>query len=167
MFLVAIRRLLFPGLLGIALAGGAHASEPVPGPYRGVVERVIDGDTLAVRVTIWLDIELDVLVRVRGIDAPELRGRCDLERSRAIAARATLSRMIAGGHVILRQVEGDKYFGRVLADVITAKGEDVGLALLASGHARPYVGGARGGWCEIGVLNGAGSDGIARVTSRE
>ncbi len=150
MFLDTLLPLVLPGMLGPALAAGAQAAEAVPGPYRGVVARVIDGDTLAVRVTIWLDIDLDVLVRVRGIDAPEIRGRCDLEKSRAVEAKASLSRIVGEGEVMLREIKGDKFFGRVIADVITAKGQDVGRAMLAGGHARPYAGGARGGWCEIG-----------------
>jgi endonuclease YncB( thermonuclease family) len=126
------------------------------GPYPSAVERVVDGDTLAVRVTVWLQQELSVLVRVRGIDAPELRARCDDERMRAKVASAALSRLVAGGHVVLKEIEGDKYFGRVIADVATPEGEDIGQALIAGGYARPYDGGARGAWCELGAAEGDG-----------
>ena len=156
MFLSTIRSAVLV-LLALAAASGVAAeresrSEALPGPYLAVVERVVDGDTLSVRVTVWLDLDLSVLVRVRGIDAPELRGRCESEVRRAKAAAAALSRLIAGGAVVLTEIEGDKYFGRVVADVVTPAGQDVGAALLASGHARRYSGGSRGGWCEIGSI---------------
>jgi endonuclease YncB( thermonuclease family) len=35
----------------------------------------------------------------------------------------------------------------VIADVTTTAGDDVARAMLASGHARPYAGGARRHWC--------------------
>jgi endonuclease YncB( thermonuclease family) len=55
------------GLAGLA-AIPAPAAERLSGPYSAAVERVVDGDTLAVRVRVWLGHELAVLVRVRGID---------------------------------------------------------------------------------------------------
>jgi micrococcal nuclease len=134
------------------LTAEADAAETLPGPYAGAVERVVDGDTIAVRVTVWLGQELAVLVRVRGIDAPELRGDCDGEKARAIEATAALERLIGGQPVILSKIEGDKYFGRVLSDVATAGGTDVAAALIAAGLARPYDGGARLSWCEVGGL---------------
>lgn len=105
---------------------GALAAERLPGPYPAKIERVIDGDTLAVQVAIWLGQELSVLVRIRGIDAPELRGDCDSERARAQAAAAALARIVSDGQAVLTEIEGDKFFGRVVADVATLEGADVG-----------------------------------------
>jgi endonuclease YncB( thermonuclease family) len=136
------------------LAGHARAIEALPGPYAAEVERVVDGDTLRARVVIWLGQELDVLVRIRGIDAPEINGRCASESERAAAATAALRRLVSGGTVVLTSVEGDKYFGRVVADVATPDGADVGAALIAGGHARAYDGGARRSWCEVGMRGG-------------
>src|SRR4051794_22304064 len=94
----------------IALAGAAQttcaaAAEMLAGPYVGAVERVVDGDTIAVKVTVWLEQDLRVLVRVRGIDAPEVHGRCADERERAGAATAELARLVAGGAVVLTRIE--------------------------------------------------------------
>lgn len=154
MFLAACR-------IGIALlcftlaASVGAAAERLAGPYRGAVERVVDGDTIAVRVTVWLQQDVKVLVRVRGIDAPELRGRCESEKSRAALAAAEVARLVGGGPVVLTNIEGDKYFGRVLADVVTPAGADLGRALIQGGFARPYTGGGRSGWCEISSRGGA------------
>jgi len=149
-------------LYAAAATGAAGAAEMLAGPYVGAVERVVDGDTLAVRVTIWLQQDLEVLVRVRGIDAPEIRGGCDSEKRRAAEATAALQRLVTDGSVTLTEIEGDKYYGRVVADVITAHGADVGHALVAGGFARAYDGGARAAWCEVGAVEGGGGDALAQ-----
>lgn len=135
----------------------------MPGPYSGAVERVVDGDTVAVRVRVWLEQDLRVLVRVRGIDTPELRGECDSERARAGKAREVLSHLVAGGPIVLTNIEGDKYFGRVVADVLTSGGDDVGKALLATGLARRYDGRSRAAWCALGAREPASEEAIARA----
>jgi len=131
----------------ICATGVAAAAERLAGPYPAEVARVVDGDTLAVRVAIWLQQDLTVLVRIRGIDAPELRGRCDDEKARAREAAVALEDLVAGGQVALTAIEGDKYFGRVIADVATSTGENIGPALVAGGYVRTYDGGKRQSWC--------------------
>lgn len=164
MFLLSFRLLVGILLLtGVAVSPG-RAAEMLAGPYRATVERVVDGDTLAVRVTVWLQQDVRVLVRVRGIDAPEMRGRCEGEKLQARDAAEALSRLVAGGEVVLMQIEGDKYYGRVVADVISQTGEDIGGALLANGMARQYAGNARQGWCEIGAAEGS-SRNVAQAAS--
>jgi len=160
MFLIRTGFVALAGLLPAALT--FPAADHLPGPYDAAVERVVDGDTIAVRVTVWLGLELAVSVRVRGIDAPELRGDCESEKTRAADATAALARMIGDEPVTLREIEGDKYFGRVLSDVATARGEDVAAALLAAGLARPYDGGERPSWCQVGALP-AGREELART----
>ena len=142
---------------GTAWAIGASAAEILPGPYPATVERVVDGDTLGARVAVWLGQELSVLVRIRGVDAPELRGRCASERVEARVAQRALEALVAGHAVVLTRIEGDKYFGRVVADVATPEAGDLGAALVAGGHARPYDGGARRPWCEPGAVGSAES----------
>ena len=140
------------GLLAAFLASAGTAADRLAGPYPAAVERIVDGDTLSVRVTIWLQHDIRVSVRLRGIDAPELRGRCDAEKLRADAATKALARLVVDQPVTLTSIEGDKYFGRVVADVATSEGEDIAALLVAGGFARAYAGGARASWCEIGML---------------
>ena len=132
----------------------ASAAERLPGPYPAKIERVVDGDTLAVQVAIWLGQELSVLVRIRGIDAPELRGNCDSERVRAQTAASALEQIVSDGEAVLTEIEGDKFFGRVVADVATSDGADVADSLIAGHHARVYDGGARQSWCDVGDAGG-------------
>jgi endonuclease YncB( thermonuclease family) len=162
MFLHTFRFAL--ALLAAVLATNASAAEGVSGPYTATVERVVDGDTIAVRVTVWLELDLRVLVRVRGIDAPELRGRCEFEKKRAAAAMGALGQLVAAGPLTLTNIEGDKYFGRVVADVASAKGADVAAAMVAGGFARPYSGGTGGGWCEISARD-PGPDRVAQAAA--
>jgi micrococcal nuclease len=126
----------------------AMAGEFLEGPVAATVERVIDGDTLAIRAKIWLGQEIVVLVRLRGIDAPELRGACPDEIAKAKNAAAALASYVGVGPVTLRRIEGDKYFGRVLADVATVKTPSVAEALIAATVARRHRGGKRDLWCE-------------------
>jgi len=113
------------------------------------VLRVIDGDTFEARVRLWPGLEMTTRVRLRGIDAPELKSACADEFDRAQAARQALETLLAVGHVAIFNVGPDKYHGRVVADAQTPQTPDVSAALLAAGHARPYQGGRRGGWCAI------------------
>jgi endonuclease YncB( thermonuclease family) len=143
------------GFVVIALGTGSPAvAEEISGPVAADVIRVIDGDTLAVRARIWIGLDLVVSARIRGIDTPELNGKCDREKAMADAARTHLAGMVSTGKVRLRRIENDKYAGRILADVVTDDGIDLREAMLASGLARPYDGGGRDPWCGVASLGG-------------
>jgi len=111
------------------------------------VLRVIDGDTFEARINLWPGLDITTRVRLRGIDAPELKARCGEERTKAEAARDALRAMLDQGEVGISHVTLDKYGGRVVADASTQGTPDVSSALLGAGHARRYGGGHRDGWC--------------------
>lgn len=149
---VSFRFLLAVGpLLGFEMPALA---ETLSGPVAADVIRVIDGDTLALRARIWIGLDLVVNARIRGIDTPEINGKCDLEKALAEAARTHLAVVVTAGTVRLRQIENDKYAGRILADIVTGDGTDLREAMLESGLARPYDGGARDPWCGMASLGG-------------
>jgi endonuclease YncB( thermonuclease family) len=125
------------------------AEEAIPGPVFGLVTEVVDGDTVRVVAQVWLDQNVEVLVRIRGIDAPERYGECDAERVAAAEARAALEAALDEPEVRLVEIEGDKYFGRVVADVLTSEGHSLGEYMVASGWARVYSGGRREPWCTL------------------
>jgi endonuclease YncB( thermonuclease family) len=121
----------------VALRGGHPAD----------VVRVLDGDTFEARVRIWPGMEVTTRVRLRGIDAPEMHARCDGERTKAVAARDALTKILGEGTVGISRIGQDKYGGRVDADVSTARTPDVSVVLLERGLARRYSGGRRESWC--------------------
>ncbi len=135
----SIQRALCGVLLVLALAAssiGAEGKERLAGPFVADVKAVIDGDTLAVEVPVWLGVALTTRVRLRGIDAPELHGRCQREKDLALQAKRLLGEETTP-QVRLTNIEGDKYYGRVEADVTTVPdGLDLSDAMLASGLAR-------------------------------
>lgn len=147
----------------VASPSSANPSSPVPPPapmtwsregnlnVRHVVEvvRVIDGDTFEARVHLWPGLDMTTRVRLRGIDAPEMKGACADEMRMAEAATEALRSQLGGGGVAIFNIGPDKYNGRVVADVATPRTTSVSQALLASGHARPYQGGRRAGWCAL------------------
>jgi len=107
----------------------------------------IDGDTFAARVHLWSGMDLDTRIRLRGIDAPELKGQCAQEIRLAEASSDALRRLLGEGAVTIYNIGPDKYPGRVVADVATRRTPNVSAALLAGGFARSYLGGRREGWC--------------------
>src|SRR5262245_45649540 len=122
-------------------AGETHPMVPAAGPVRGAytaeILRVIDGDTFEARVQVWPGLALTTKVRLRGIDAPELNGRCAEERSKGEAARAALTAIVAEPDLLVFRISLDKYGGRVLAAAATARTPDVAEALLSTGAVRP------------------------------
>lgn len=117
---------------------------PIEGPVDAELISVIDGDTLLVEARPWPQHRVTVLVRIRGIDAPELKARCETARRAALRAKARLAEL-AHGKIRLSNIAGDKYFGRVVADVATSDADDVGSSLLAQGLVLAYDGGRRKG----------------------
>jgi micrococcal nuclease len=115
------------------------ARETLLGPVPTTVLRVIDGDSLVVRATIWLGQEVETTVRLLGVDTPELRGACGEERNLATRSRAFTARLAdTGAEISLSDIQLGKFAGRVLARVVTAGGVDIGQALIDAGLARPY-----------------------------
>jgi len=108
---------------------------------------VIDGDTFEARVHLWQGLDITTRVRLRGVDAPELKAQCLDESRMAQAARTALVQLLAEGGVTIFNVGPDKYNGRVVADVATRATPNISAALIAAGHGRPYSGGRRAGWC--------------------
>jgi endonuclease YncB( thermonuclease family) len=147
-----LRVFAFTTLPATLAALPAAGKEMLTGPVAAEVIRAVDGDTIEVRATVWLDLVITAHVRIRGIDAPEVHGKCLRERDLAAAATVKLAQ-VAAGEVSLSNIEYDKYGGRVLADVSDKAGHDVGAELRKLGIVRPYDGGERQAWCGIASAN--------------
>lgn len=107
--------------------------------YAASLLRVVDGDTVELRVDVGFRMYADIVFRLAGIDAPELRAP-GLEGE---AARDYLEAQLrAGGELTVVTSKPDKY-GRWLARIIDQYGRDLNALMLAERHARPYDGGRR------------------------
>ena len=117
------------------------------GPVEARVLDVLDGDTFLAEAHVWPDQFVRVNVRIRGIDTPEMKARCDVERVAALRARDVLAQLLEPGTVTISNIGSAKYYGRVLADVTNSDGQLVAEILLEEKLARPYHGERRAGWC--------------------
>jgi micrococcal nuclease len=107
---------------------------------------VHDGDTFKVNIAGWPPIIGDsVLVRINGIDTPELKGESEYERNLADKARLYAENRLRNAKVItLKNMKRDKYF-RILADVYVDKWS-LGKELVRVGLAVEYDGGKKHAW---------------------
>jgi micrococcal nuclease len=108
------------------------------GPYRAVIERVVDGDTVHVVASLGLDEYAYRMIRIKGAFAPELFSGLPEERERGKAARTFLDGLLPVGTKCRLTTERDiTTFGRYVASIELADGRDVAIALIEAGHATP------------------------------
>jgi len=85
--------------------------------YKATVERVIDGDTLECTIDLGLYTKTRQKLRLRAIDAPELR------TTRGQAAKAFVDEKLSGAsEIVVKTYKSDKY-DRYLADIFVMPGE--------------------------------------------
>jgi len=125
----------------------SFGAERLAGPIKASVIKVLDGDTLQVKMQVWLNQEIETKVRINGIDTPEIKGKCDFEKNRALEAKAEIAKLIGDKSINLSNIKYGKYAGRVLADITTSSGINIAEHMIEKGFARPYFGEKRQGWC--------------------
>ena len=113
------------------------------------VTSIYDADTFRVNIEGYPAIIGErIPVRVLGVDAPELRGKCESEKLAAREAKQfTVQALRSAKTIELRNIQRGKYF-RILADVYIDS-KNLADDLIKSGHARVYDGGKRLGWCDV------------------
>ncbi len=141
-------------LVGFALVTSVRADTwPTKrfGPYQSELVRVADGDTVWMKMHTYPDETKTTKIRLREISAPETRSNSkrkvpECEKALGRAATAFTEQWLAGRP---RLIVSDLWYGsypRRMVGRISAGGEYLGKALLASGHARvpikPFV-----PWC--------------------
>lgn len=141
------RILLMTGLAVTVAATPTFAGKRFRGPVEATVLEVLDGDTFLAEALVWPGHTIRINVRIRGIDAPEMKARCQGERAAAEKARQALMVLFDDGPVAISNISGAKYYGRVLADVATIDGQSVAPRLIGERLVRPYDGGRRESWC--------------------
>jgi micrococcal nuclease len=109
--------------------------------YRARIVRVIDGDTVEAELDLGFRVSLRAVLRLVGINAPEVHGP---DRPRGLAATKHLRELLlqhtpADDVVTVRtQKDVTEKYGRYLA-VILAGAVNVNDRMIADGHAVPYL----------------------------
>lgn len=111
------------------------------------VVSVYDGDTFRVNIPEWPDIiGLNMPIRVKGIDTPEIRGKCSKEKELAKKARLYTTELLMNAkRVSIIDIERGKYF-RFIANV-HMDGMNLSELLLLSGDAILYSERKKHSWC--------------------
>lgn len=134
--------IIFLGL--VAATPGHSADRQIDGPVTAHLVKVVDGDTLLVEAMPWPDHRVSTYVRLRGVDAPELKSKCPTFRKAALRAKEELTDLMDGQDTVsLTAISGDKYFGRVVADLTLRGGISPAQHLLEAGLVEPYQGRAK------------------------
>lgn len=109
--------------------------------YKCKLLRIIDGDTLECNIDLGFNIWKKSTLRLKGIDAPELRTKDLIEKEHAIESTEALKNLI-----LTENTEGIFYihskkvdsFGRCLATVLLKSGLEVNTYLIELGHATKW-----------------------------
>lgn len=109
---------------------------PGYGPFRAVIERVVDGDTVYALISLGMEVYAYHSIRVFGIDSPELFASDPVERAKGRAARAYLESICPPGTKCLIRTNKDKTtFGRYVASLLLSDGRDVASEMVGAGYA--------------------------------
>jgi len=153
-------RLIMPKLIAVlpfalllnTTAMAAAVTEKTPEIYGDItvnnVTEVYDGDSFKVNINSWPKIiGKEVIIRIKGIDAPEMKGKCEKESLMAKLARQHTVNLINNAfRVDLKNIQRDQYF-RILADVYVDR-INLGDSLVAQKFAVRYAGGKKYNWCD-------------------
>ncbi len=108
---------------------------------------VYDGDTFRVNIgSLPPIVGKNIPIRLEGVDAPEIQGKCQYEKDLAIKARDFVrSKLDNAKEIMLNNLQRGKYF-RIVADV-TVDGVSLEKELLENELAYKYSGGKKSSWC--------------------
>ncbi len=124
--------------------------------YNATLLYVHDADTIRVRVGLWMDLSLEVMIRLAHIDAPEIRGDPEVVKKGKASTIALATRLagtevstfedaktITGQDLVIKVLKVEKY-GRTLAEVfLPGETTSVNQWLIDTGYAKAYEGGTR------------------------
>jgi len=134
-------------LMSVMAAFTASAAEYY-GPYTADVVRIIDGDTVVLKVHAWPGLTQKISLRLDGVNTPEKRRAPECEKIQGRKATAFTKAFIGSAQAVrISDVHLGKFAGRALGKITVPGKGDLGAALLQAGLAREYHGGHRDPWC--------------------
>ena len=114
------------------------------------VKSIYDGDTITLKCIRDFKCKNNGLkIRLKGVDTPELKGKCQKEIKLARKAKQFTVDFVRNANIItLSYDQNDKYdrYGRLLA-YLSVEGSDLSRSLIDNKLGRKYNGGKRQGWC--------------------
>lgn len=126
---------------------------------RATLKSCYDGDTVKVDIEdpqgcIPEVFSKDLSVRVKGVDTPEIRAQCRLEKCLALKAKTFTEDQLAWAQISFENEERDKYF-RLLADIRyqnpgNTQWKTLSTELIKAGLGVSYFGSTKDtNWCDF------------------
>lgn len=94
--------------------------------YKAKIKRVVDGDTFDLDIDVGFHITMNVRVRLKDIDTPEIRGS---ERPQGLIAMYYVQELFENAKDILVSTSRQGKYGRWLAD-IKLDGQDLRFSII-------------------------------------
>jgi len=104
--------------------------------YQADLIRVVDGDTMHLDLDLGLDIRTHIVVRVYGVNAPELKTP---EGKSALAWSTDWFAAHSGPYTVSTIKDRREKYGRYLATLTAPDGHSYHCDLLDAGHAVAYL----------------------------
>ena len=111
--------------------------------YKIEILRVVDGDTVDVRIDLGFNVWHKCRVRLMGINAPESRTRDKEEKKRGLAAKQWLINTLESAQADIEMKSyGSGKYGRILGEIYI-NDININQLMVSEGHAVKYDGGKR------------------------
>jgi len=143
------RVVLILSIFHITLYAESLSSKNYGSVFVSEVTSIYDGDTFRANIQEYPEIVgYRIGIRIRGIDTPEMRGKCQKEKTLARKAKQfSVEKLRAAKKIELRNMKRGKYF-RIVADVYV-DGKSLGSMLIDHELAVLYDGGRKAkDWCQ-------------------
>jgi micrococcal nuclease len=108
--------------------------------------KVVDGDTIDVRIDLGFDISIEKRVRLAGIDTPESRTKDLEEKAMGLEAKEYLKQALKGKSIVIKTELSDssEKYGRVLGWLfVDGNSNSVNNLMVKDGYAWVYDGGTK------------------------
>lgn len=105
--------------------------------YNALITNVVDGDTVDAIIDLGFNVNLNVRIRLAGINTPEMKDKDLLIREKAKQAKEFLSNKVLNKNILLDSKGLDKY-GRWIGTIHLDE-EVINKSLIDSGLAIPYM----------------------------
>jgi micrococcal nuclease len=116
--------------------------------YKAHVLRVLDGDTIEVTIDVGFNISINQIVRLSGIDSPEIHSLNEKEKQAGLFVKDYVSELLIGEDVFLQTIKYDDKYGRYLANVVLMDGSMLNEHLINIGFVNSYDGGTKAEWTD-------------------